>query len=139
VTGRTWFIDVGELTPASLVDGYARLDVARKAPWCLAHADSAHSAVPFKRVLSSCSFTSTTRHAGNATRPWEYDERIKSLTALYSETAAYTLTQHSVADGDYFDRACFCKTFKLGSQESCVFLRLETTQQRLWMNATCGP
>jgi hypothetical protein len=145
VTGRTWFIDVGDaadvqkLTPASLVDGYARFDVARKAPWCLADADSAHSAVPFKHVLSSCSFTSTTRHAGNATRPWEYDERIKSLTALYSETAAYTLTQHSVADGDYFDRACFCKTFKLGSQEPCVFLRLETTRQRLWMNATCGP
>jgi hypothetical protein len=147
VTGRTWFIDVGDainvqrLSPASLVNGYAHIDVVGKAPSCLARADSASSKEPFGRIIASCSFTSMTQHTGNAIRPWEYNPGLQSMTTLDSETAAYTLTQYSVAHGDYFDRACFCKTFTIGRQEEpCAApRRLEMTRERLWMNATCGP
>jgi hypothetical protein len=147
VTGRTWFVDVGDainvqrLSPASLVNGYAHIDVVGKAPSCLAHADSASSKEPFRRVIASCSFTSMTQHTGNAVRPWEYNQGLQSMTTLDSETAAYTLTHYSVAHGDYFDRACFCKTFTIGRQEEpCAApRRLDMTRERLWMNATCGP
>jgi hypothetical protein len=142
VTGRTWFIDVGDaadvqkLTPASLVDGYASIGVVSQAPSDLTKAESAHSRVSFNSAIASCSFTGMPQHRENIAKDWESDE-VKYMKFLGSESAAYTLTQHSVAYGHYFDKACFCKTFKLNLREP--YRRIDMTQQRLWMNATCGP
>jgi hypothetical protein len=147
ITGRTWFVDVGDaievqrLSPASLVHGYSSVDLIGKAPSCLTRAESWSSKEPFRRAMASCSFTSATQHMGNAARPWEYNQGLQSMTALDYETAGYSLTQHSITYGDYFDKSCFCKTFILDdTEEPCMASRrLDITRERLWMNATCGP
>ena len=147
ITGRTWLVDVGDaievkrLSPASLVHGYTSVDVVGKAPSCLTRAESESSKEPFRYTMAACGFTSVTQHTGNAARPWEYNQGLQSMTALDSETAAYSLTQHSIAHGDYFDKSCFCKTFTIDERhEPCMASQsLDVTRERLWMNATCGP
>ncbi|KAJ0415227.1 hypothetical protein BJY00DRAFT_293738 [Aspergillus carlsbadensis] len=146
ITGRTWLVDVGDtnelqdLSPASLADGYAALDVIEKAPTCLTGSDSAPSREPFQHVMASCGFTSTSQHTGNAARPWEYNEHLRSMTTLDSETVGYDLTRGRIADGDYFDRKCFCGTFTLNlEEEPCAGgTALDLTKERLWINAICG-
>ncbi|KAF2868264.1 hypothetical protein BDV95DRAFT_161453 [Massariosphaeria phaeospora] len=150
VTGRTWLADVGDamglehLSPASLVEGYAAVGVVDKAPTCLISAVSARSsseAESFLHAVSSCGFTATTQHTGNAARPWAYTERLRSIIALDSETAAYNFTGQTIKPGDYFDRACFCSAFTIDtSKEPCQQSdQPDFTRARLWMRATCGP
>ncbi|KAF2714403.1 hypothetical protein K504DRAFT_420198 [Pleomassaria siparia CBS 279.74] len=146
ITGRTWLVDVGdtnelESTPLySLVDGYAPLGVAHRAPTCLTSSVSAPSMEPFQHVMASCAFTSTTQHTGNAARPWEYSESLGSMIPLDSETVGYSLTGRSIRDDHYFDKACFCSTFSVNpKQEPCPGWGIELTRERLWMYATCGP
>lgn len=147
VTGRTWLVDVGDanelqyLSPASLGEGYATTDVLRYAPTCLIGSTSASSMEAFPRVMASCSFTSTTQHTGNAARPWEYNQGLRSMIALDFETAGYDLTGRSIEYGDYFDKQCFCYAFTINdNQESCSMPgTVDLTKKRLWMNATCGP
>jgi hypothetical protein len=142
-TGRTWFVDVGDaadvqkLTPASLVDGYVRIDVAGKAWSDLTDAKSAYWREHFRGVIASCSFTGMPLHIENIAEDSDSDAVKYIKSSLGSETAAYNLTQHSVPYGDYFDKACFCNNFKLDSEEP--YRRIDMTEQRLWMNATCGP
>jgi hypothetical protein len=95
----------------------------------------------FQQVIASCSFTSITQHTGNAARPWEYSEPLRSMIALDSETVGYDLTQHSIRYGDYFDKECFCGAFTLNpNEEPCLGLgQIDLTRERLWMNSTCGP
>ncbi|KAE8135075.1 hypothetical protein BDV38DRAFT_285277 [Aspergillus pseudotamarii] len=146
ITGRTWLVDVGDaielqiLSPASLVEGYAPVDVIYKAPACLKGSLSAPSMEPFQHVMASCSFTSTTQHTGNAARPWEYSESLRSMIALDSETVGYDLVGHPIRDGEYFDKACFCSSFTIDfEKEPCSKLeQLDLTKERLWINATCG-
>ncbi|KAF2639408.1 hypothetical protein P280DRAFT_481539 [Massarina eburnea CBS 473.64] len=144
VTGRTWLVDVGDanglqtLSPASLAEGYAAVDVTSKAPTCLTDSTSA-SMEPFQHVMGSCSFTSTTRHTGDASRPWEYNEGLRSMVALDFETVGYDLTRRWIAYGNYFDKRCFCKTLDTGlPSEPCSGPGLALTRERLWLNATCG-
>ncbi|GAP84733.1 putative protein bli-3 [Rosellinia necatrix] len=148
ITGRTWLVDVGDangldnLSPASLAQGYATLDVTYKAPTCLTRSVSSPSAEPFQRAMASCSFTSTTQHTGNAARPWEYNGRLRSMTALDSETVGYDLVWGSIEYGHYFDRECFCTAFTIDpKKEPCSGPGqiLDLTKERLWINATCGP
>ncbi|KAI1181534.1 hypothetical protein F5B17DRAFT_274204 [Nemania serpens] len=147
VTGRTWLVDVGDanglenLSPASLTEGYAPFDVTYKAPTCLTSSVSALSMESFQRVMASCGFTSTTEHTGNAARPWEYSESLRSMIVLDSETAGYDLAGRSIGYGDYFDKACFCGVFTVDpSKEPCSLSgKLDLTKERLWINATCGP
>jgi hypothetical protein len=137
-TGRTWLIDVGDanglenLSPASMVKGYAALSVTYKAPVCLRDSE------PFQHVIASCSFTSTAQHTGNADRPWEFRE---SMMALDSETVGYDLAHRTIEDGDYFDKECFCGAFTIDrNTEPCPTLRsIDMMKERLWINATCGP
>jgi hypothetical protein len=145
-TGRTWLVHVGDasglqsLTPASLPEGYAAVGVIEKAPACLKESQNGATMEPFQHVIASCSFTSQAQHTGNAARPWEYSEYFHSMVALDFETAGYDLTQRRIADGDYFDKACFCKTLRTDLQtESNSCQGLDTTKERLWLNATCGP
>ncbi|PWY83888.1 hypothetical protein BO94DRAFT_625433 [Aspergillus sclerotioniger CBS 115572] len=146
ITGRTWLVDVGDanglqaLSPASLAKGYAAVDILDKAPTCLTGSASAVSLEPFQHVIASCGFTSTTQHTGNADRPWEYSERLRSMTALDFETVGYDLVHHSIKDGDYFDKECFCGAYSLDLQnEPCSDSEsLEFTKERLWIHATCG-
>lgn len=146
ITGRTWLVHVGDafglqvLSPASLVRGYAHVDVTDKAPACLSDSVAATSMESFQHVMASCGFTSYTRHTGNAARPWEYSESQRSMIALDSETAGYDLTGHSLAYGNYFDKRCFCDAFTINLySEPCSGLGLALTKERLWLNATCGP
>jgi hypothetical protein len=146
VTGRTWLVDVGDanglqhLSPASLAEGYASIDVTTKAPTCMTESTSVSSMEPFQHVMASCSFTAYTQHNGNAARPWEYSEALRSIIALDFETVGYDLTQHEIRNGDYFDKQCFCKALTTGSRsEHCSETGLASTRERLWMNATCGP
>lgn len=145
VTGRTWLVDVGDtnelqsLSPASLARGYAAVGMISQAPTCLTNSASASSMEPFQYVMASCGFTSNTRHTGNAARPWEYSESRRSIIALDFETVGYDVTQHDIQYGDYFDRQCFCDTFETDlTMEPCPGPGLATTQERLWLNATCG-
>lgn len=146
ITGRTWLVDVGDaielqsLSPASLVEGYAPVDVIYKAPACLKGSLSVPSMEPFQHIMASCSFTGTTQHTGNAARPWEYSESLRSMTALDSETVGYDLVGHPIRDGEYFDKACFCSSFtKDFANEPCSGSeQLDLTKERLWINATCG-
>jgi hypothetical protein len=145
VTGRTWLVDVGDanglqnLSPASLTRGYATMDVTSKAPTCLKDSASASSMESFHRIMASCTFASSTQHTGNAARPWEYSESLRSVIALDSETVGYDVTQHSIRYGDYFDKQCFCDTFSIDLQlEPCSAPGLASTRERLWLNATCG-
>ncbi|KAI2730076.1 hypothetical protein CBS147332_1928 [Penicillium roqueforti] len=154
ITGRTWLIDVGDasglksLSPHSLAEGYAAVDVIHNAPTCLSDSVSASSMEPFRHVMASCGFTSTTQHTGNAARPWEYNERLRSMIALDFETVGYDLVQrriydlvlHRISDGDYFDKDCFCNTFNIDlNNEPCSGSgRLDFTKERLWIYATCG-
>lgn len=146
ITGRAWLVEVGDsidsqsLSPSSLPAGYEDLGVTQKAPTCLLSAGSAMSEESFTHTMASCSFTSMPRHTGDATRPWEYNHNLGSIVALDYETAAYTLTQHSLIYGDYFDKACFCSIFAIDvAQEPCLASQeLDLTKERLWMNATCG-
>ncbi|KAL3459778.1 hypothetical protein BJX64DRAFT_264418 [Aspergillus heterothallicus] len=153
ITGRTWLIEVGDaiglqdLSPSSLVRGYTGVDVIRKAPTCLAESTSASSNEHFEHVMASCGFTGTTKHTGNAERPWEYSRSSKSMAALDYETAGYDLVLHyynylwsRIADGDYFDRDCFCTTYTLNlDKEPCAASgELEITKERHWIHATCG-
>ena len=91
--------------------------------------------------MSSCRFTGTARHTGRADRPWEYREDLHSMTILDSETASYDLTQGNIADGDYFDKKCFCNFFNIDTEkELCSGIgNLDWTQALLWMKVTCGP
>ncbi|KAJ5779270.1 hypothetical protein N7457_006990 [Penicillium paradoxum] len=147
ITGRTWLVDVGDtnelqyLSPASLPEGYAAVDVVHNAPKCLTASNSALSMEPFQHVMSSCGFTGTTQHTGNAARPWEYSEFLKSMIALDLETVGYDLVRRRITDGDYFDKYCFCNSFTLDlKKETCSGPgELDFTKERLWINATCGP
>ncbi|KAJ5685153.1 hypothetical protein N7536_007772 [Penicillium majusculum] len=154
ITGRTWLVDVGDasglqsLSPDSLAEGYAAVDVSHNAPTCLSDSVSASSMEPFQHVMASCGFTSTTQHTGNAARPWEYSERLRSMIALDFETVGYDLVQrhiydlvlHRISDGDYFDKYCFCNTFNIDlNKEPCSGSgQLDFTKERLWIYATCG-
>jgi len=147
ITGRTWLVDVGDanglqnLSPASLAEGYAAVSVTYKAPTCLTGSVSALSMEPFQLVMASCGFTSTTQHTGNAARPWEYSESLRSMIALDFETVGYNLTQRSIGYGDYFDKECFCDAFTIDpKKEPCSGPgQLDLTREWLWINATCGP
>ncbi|PWY92510.1 hypothetical protein BO70DRAFT_282331, partial [Aspergillus heteromorphus CBS 117.55] len=146
ITGRTWLVDVGDtnslqhLSPASLAKGYAALDVIDNAPKCLTDSTSASLVESFQHVIASCSFTGTTRHTGNAARPWEYSESLRSMVALDFETVGYDLVQHRISDDDYFDQDCFCSAFTIDfTKEPCSESDLlDLTKERVWMNATCG-
>ncbi|KAI1345656.1 hypothetical protein F5Y01DRAFT_51426 [Xylaria sp. FL0043] len=142
-TGRTWLVHAGDatglryLSPASLVKGYASLEAIDHAPTCLTGSDSAVSTEPFQHVITSCSFTATIQHTGNAARPWEYSGSLKSMIALDSETAGYDLARGSIGYGIYFDKECFCSAFNYDpNEEPCSGLDL--TKERLWIKATCG-
>ncbi|KAK2685590.1 hypothetical protein QWA68_014994 [Fusarium oxysporum] len=145
-TGRNWLVGVGDtnslqsLSPKSLTDGYASIDVANRAPACLRESPSAGTKETFDNVIGSCSFTATTQHTGNAARPWEYNSRRNSMTSLSFDTASYDLTSSHIPAGEYFDKACFCNTFAMPQhEEPCSTSSpkdLET--QRRWMNKTCG-
>ncbi|KEF60217.1 uncharacterized protein A1O9_05067 [Exophiala aquamarina CBS 119918] len=145
-TGRTWLVDIGDtnglgnLSPASLAQGYAAVDVIHKAPTCLSASSSASSMEAFQHVIASCSFTETTRHTGNEFRAWEYSEPLRSMIALDSETVGYDLTQHGIRRGDYFDKECFCSEFTgISDWEPCAGREeIDLTKERLWMHATCG-
>ncbi|KAF1836883.1 hypothetical protein BDW02DRAFT_566653 [Decorospora gaudefroyi] len=146
VTGRTWLVEVGDaiglqtLSPASLGEGYAALEVRNKVPTCLADSSSASSMEPFQHVMASCGFTADAQHTGNAARPWEYNQDLRSIIALDSQTASYELTEHRIAHGDYFDKQCFCKAFGIDwKAEPCAGPGIALTRERLWLNATCGP
>ncbi|KAJ8121450.1 hypothetical protein ONZ43_g2101 [Nemania bipapillata] len=144
ITGRMWLVRAGDanglqsLSPASLSKGYAALEVTGYAPTCLTDSDSALSMEPFEHVITSCSFTATTQHTGNAARPWEYSESLKSMIALDSETAGYDdLVRGKIGYGNYFDKKCFCGAFTYDpNNEPCSGLDL--TKERLWIHATCG-
>lgn len=146
ITGRTWLVDVGDanglqnLSPDSLAEGYATVDVTYNAPTCLTGSVSALSMESFQHVMASCSFTSTTKHTGNAARPWEYSESLRSMIALDFETVGYNLAQHRIEYGDYFDKECFCSAFTVDlKKEPCSGPgQLDLTKERLWINATCG-
>lgn len=148
-TGRTWLAELGDanelkhISPVSLLEGYANLDTASKAPHCLTTSRSAStpSKELYEYVLESCSFTGSTIHTGNAARPWEYNESRKSMAALSFDTVGYNLTGRRIREGDYFDKECFCDTFSMDhSQEPCSQSGLlDLTRERLWMHATCGP
>jgi len=145
-TGRTWLVEIGDanelqtLSPASLTKGYAAVDVTNKAPACLTDSSSASSMGSFQYTMASCGFTANTEHTGNAARPWEYSDPLRSIIALDFETVGYNLTHHEIVDGDYFDKGCFCKTFNTDFEtEPCSGSGLALTRERLWMNATCGP
>ncbi|KAI1039523.1 hypothetical protein LB505_002631 [Fusarium chuoi] len=145
-TGRNWLVDVGDtnslqsLSPKSLTDGYASVDIANKAPACLRESPSAGTKETFNHVIASCSFTATTQHSGNAARPWEYNSRRNSMTSLSFDTASYDLTSSHIPTGEYFDKACFCNTFTMPKhQEPCSSSNLKDLEkQRQWMNETCG-
>ncbi|TRX90908.1 hypothetical protein FHL15_008113 [Xylaria flabelliformis] len=148
ITGRTWLVDVGDanglenLSPASLAEGYAPVDVTYHAPTCLTGSVSASSMEPFQHVMASCTFTSTTQHTGNAARPWEYSERLRSMIVLDTQTVGYDLTQGSIRHGDYFDKKCFCSAFTMNPNEEPCWKpgqdQIDLTKERLWLNATCG-
>jgi hypothetical protein len=146
VTDRTWLVEVGDanelqnLSPSSLVQGYASSEIANKAPVCLTHSASALSGEPFKRVLASCSFTGAAVHLGNAARPWEFSESSRSMTSLDVETSGYDLTGGNIGFDDYLDKACICSAFKIDwEKEPCSRSDgVEMTEERLWMYATCG-
>jgi hypothetical protein len=94
---------------------------------------------PFQYVMASCGFTSNTRHTGNAARPWEYSEPLRSIIALDFETVGYDVTQHNIRYGHYFDKQCFCDAFSTDLRmEPCSGPGLASTRERLWLNATCG-
>ncbi|EWG38571.1 hypothetical protein FVEG_01761 [Fusarium verticillioides 7600] len=145
-TGRNWLVDVGDtnnlqgLSPKSLTDGYTSIDVANKTPACLRETPSAGTKETFDHVISSCSFTATTQHTGNTARPWEYNPRRNSMTALSFDTASYDLTSSHIPAGEYFDKACFCNTFSMSQhEEPCSTLSPKDLEaQRRWMNETCG-
>ena len=149
ITGRTWLVDVGDanglqtLSPASLAKGYAAVDTTSRAPTCLTNSVSALSTEPFQHVMASCSFTSISQHTGNAARPWEYSESLRSIIALDSETVGYNLTGRLIPNGDYFDKDCFCNAFTMNPKmEPCLGLgsgQTDLTEERLWLNVTCGP
>ncbi|KAJ4244355.1 hypothetical protein NW762_014482 [Fusarium torreyae] len=146
ITGRNWLVNVGDtnalqrISPDSLVDGYASIDIANKAPECLKKTFSSSTKDSFQHVIGSCSFTATTQHTGNAARPWEYSSRRNSMTALSFDTAGYDLTNSRIPSGEYFDKACFCNTFVLDKyEEPCSTSGpKDLDMQRQWMNETCG-
>jgi hypothetical protein len=144
-TGRTWLVDVGDgiglqyLSPSSLTEGHASVDVTSKAPTCLTDSTSAHSNEQFQHVMASCGFTAYTEHTGNAARSWEYSESLGFMTALDSETAGYDLTSDWLPYGNYFDKHCFCESFSVHfADEPCLDWGLTLTKERLWLYATCG-
>lgn len=147
ITGRTWLADAGDtnelryLSPASLLSGYASIDVIQKAPTCLASSLSTASKEPFQHVIASCSFTERSHHIGEEDRPWEYRESSGSMVALDWATVGYDLTRKYISSGEYFDRKCFCDIFSDDfDQGACSkYNALDLTRQRLWINATCGP
>ena len=146
ITGRTWLVEVGDanglqtLSPFSLTRGYTGVGVIDKAPACLTESVIGSTTEPFQHVMASCSFTSDTRHTGNAARPWEYRESQGTMVALDSETAGYDLTLRRIAYGDYFDRRCLCNVLSTDTKTyRCSGPGLASTRERLWVNATCGP
>ncbi|KAF2010490.1 hypothetical protein BU24DRAFT_356777 [Aaosphaeria arxii CBS 175.79] len=147
LTHRSWLVHLGDtnellyLSPASLAEGYASVDVTDRAPTCLQTAVSSSSEEHYSYSIASCGFTGSTRHTGNAARPWEYSESLKSMISLDTETAGYDLVRSSLGDWDYFDKKCFCSVFTIEeSSEPCRnWGPLELTKERLWMNAICGP
>lgn len=145
VTGRTWLVEVGdayglqEPSTRSLTRGYTTIQVTDKAPACLTESVVGSTTELFQHVIASCSFTSNTRHSGNAARPWEFRESQGSMVALDFETAGYDLTLHKIAYGEYIDKRCFCENFSANVRtESCPGPGLASTTERLWVNATCG-
>ncbi|KAF2027781.1 hypothetical protein EK21DRAFT_71044, partial [Setomelanomma holmii] len=145
VTDRTWLVSAGDahglqtLSPASLGDGYAPVDVVDKAPSCLTDSASVSSSESFKDIMASCGFDARTQHTGNAARPWEFSESLHSLIALDFETVGYDVTQRDIADGIYFERQCFCNLYDSDLEtEHCTDSGLGLTRKRLWLNATCG-
>ncbi|KAH6629311.1 hypothetical protein C7974DRAFT_184540 [Boeremia exigua] len=145
VTERTWLVEIGDAnglqtpSPNSMTRGYTAVGVTAKAPTCLVESDVALTKESFNHVMASCSFTSDTRHTGNAARPWEYMESQGSMIALDYETAGYDLTLRRLAYGDYFDKRCFCEVFSTYMKtEPCPGPGLASTRERLWLNATCG-
>lgn len=146
VTSRTWLVDVGDanelqnLSPASLVEGYADLDVVHYAPTCLTESVAAQSKEAYQHVMASCMFTGSTQNTGNAARSWEYSESQQSIIPLGFDTVGYNLTGRDIHDGSYFDKDCFCSFFTVNiDNEPCSgFHQLDLTRERLWINATCG-
>lgn len=146
ITGRSWFSDVGDanglenLSPSSLLKGYAGIESLMHAPACLTRSQSVSSKEEFQHAVGSCSFTATAQHMGNAARPWEYSQTLRSMIALDFETAGYSITRGYLLPGEYYDKFCFCNVFTLDfDQEPCSGTGLDTTKERLWLNATCGP
>lgn len=129
-----------ESLPVSLAGGYTDLSVIYNAPSCLTGSVSAQSMERLQHVVASCMFTGTTRHTGNAARPWEYSESLQSMIALYFETVGYDITRYSIRDGDYINKECFCSAFTVDQKnEPCLGSgQMDLIKERLWMNATCG-
>lgn len=146
VTSRTWLVDVGDanelqnLSPASLVEGYADLDVVHYAPTCLTESVATQSKEAYEHVMASCMFTGSTQNTGNDDPSWEYNESQQSMIPLGFETVGYDLTGHDIHDGSYFDKDCFCSFFAIDpDDEPCSRShQLDLTRERLWINATCG-
>jgi hypothetical protein len=147
ITGRTWLVDLGDsnnvqdISPYSLIGGYLDHGLVDKAPLCLRSSASSPSAESFHLITSSCSFTGLTQHTGNAARPWEYHEDLRSLVALDYETVGYDLTGLRTLSGQYIDRECLCGSYTIDSmQEPCKASAqaIDLTKERLWMMATCG-
>lgn len=147
ITSRTWLVDVGDanelqnLSPASLVEGYADVDVMKYAPVCLTESVSTPSRGAYRHVMASCMFTGSAQNTGNAARPWEYSESVQSMIPLSYQTVGYDLTGHTINEGSYFDKNCFCSYFAVDPEdEPCSESRdIDLTRERLWINATCGP
>lgn len=147
ITGRTWLVEVGDTNGllatsrhSILQEGHAAVDVIDSAPSCLTRSRSAPSREWFQYVMGSCSFTDTTQHIGRADRAWEYRASPHSMVALDYETAGYDLIGGHLPPGEYFDRHCFCDNFQQDfSQSACGDTGLDSTKERLWLNATCGP
>jgi hypothetical protein len=147
ITGRTWLVEVGDsnevhdVSPGSLARGYMGYDVVDKAPSCLRASSSSPTAESFEHVVSTCGFTGETEHTENPARPWEYNEGLRSMVALDSETAGYDRTGHRILNGEYVDKECLCTSYLINvEQEPCgnAAQSLDLTRERLWMMATCG-
>ncbi|KAH9878035.1 hypothetical protein J1614_003252 [Plenodomus biglobosus] len=147
ITGRTWLVEpedsteLHNISPHSLVRGYMDHEVINKAPSCLRASSSFPTAEGFQHVTSWCSFTGVTQHTGNAARPWEYNEGLRSMVALDFETAGYDLTHHKIPYGEYIDKECLCTSYTINvEEEPCrdPAQALDLTRERLWMMATCG-
>jgi hypothetical protein len=122
--------------------GYKGFGVKDYAPSCLLgmHLDKHDES--FNHAMEVCSFKPITGNISTGIlspngKDWAYDYDGHMVTTTVQVPGYDIFGDGKVAEGEWFDNACFCDSLS-EEKEPCMGANIrDLTRERLWLNATC--